>query len=194
MSMAFDQAPFNEDSFMEAHFLGLKEKYNIKNVIETGTYHGVTTAWLSHHFDKVWTTEINEDFYKVSGERLYGCKNVVRLLGSSTKTLPFIIRELNLGNVLVFLDAHWYENPLLQELTILAENNLKPSVLCIHDMKNPNDLTMGYDSYPDQKIEYTYEWVKSYVDAIYGEDGYTYYFNEKASGARRGCLFIIKKI
>lgn len=191
--MQFSSAPFNEDTFMEQYFLELKQQYNIKNVIETGTFEGMTTAWLSAHFDKVWTTEINETYYKIAGERLFARKNVVRMLGDSVKTLPLIIRELDKSNTLFFLDAHWYKNPLLGELQVIAEAGIRPTIICIHDMKNPDDPTMGFDSYPDQNIEYTYEWVKPYIDAIYGEGGYIYFFNKNATGARRGCLFIIAK-
>ena len=50
MGMAFDKAPFNEDSYMEKEFLSIKDKYKIDVVVETGTYHGVTTEWFAKNF------------------------------------------------------------------------------------------------------------------------------------------------
>lgn len=196
--MAFDSAPFNEDGYMELEFLRLKKKYGIVNVVETGTYHGITTCWLAKSFKHVYTTEVNPEFYAVSQNRLSDAKlkDVVRAyLSDSVSILPEIISDLksNGGNALLFLDAHWYTNPLIGELVKIAESEYKPAIICIHDMMNPNDLSMGYDVYPDQGITYTYEWVEPYIHNIYGKDGYIYYYNKKASGARRGALFIINK-
>lgn len=194
MSMAFDQAPFNEDSFMEKEFLRLRDEYGIKTVIETGTYHGVTTNWLGDNFENVYTIECNTNFYYAAQEKFSkrSIQNITSLFGDSVKMLPKIISGIRTPT-LVFLDAHWYENPLINELLTMAELKYQPEIICIHDMQNPNDLTMGYDSYPNQGIVYTFEWVKPHIDAVYGEDGYTHYFNKEATGARRGALFIIKK-
>lgn len=196
MGMAFDSAPFNEDSYMESEFLRLKKRYDIKHVVETGTYHGITTCWLAKTFNYVYTTEINPSFYTTAQNRFEEAKvgeSIKSYQGDSVSLLPTIISKIKEigGNALLFLDAHWYENPLLGELEQIAACKIKPPVICIHDMQNPWDLSMGYDEYPGQGIVYTFEWVKSRIDAIYGADGYDYYYNIQATGARRGALFIV---
>lgn len=196
MGMAFDSAPFNEDGYMELEFLRLKKKYNIKHVVETGTYHGMTTVWLAKTFKHVYTTEVNANFYTIAQNRFEESKvkdKIQSYHGDSITVLPSIISTLKSQeeNALFFLDAHWYTNPLLGELLAIASEGYKPTIICIHDMMNPNDPSMGYDVYPDQGIIYNYEWVQKHIEAIYGANGFTYYYNQKADGARRGALFII---
>lgn len=198
MGMAFDSAPFNEDGYMELEFLRLKKKYDIKHVIETGTYHGMTTTWLAKTFKHVYTTEVNPNFYTIAQNRFdeHKVKDMIQSYqGDSVVLMPNIIEQVqNIGgNALFFLDAHWYTNPLLGELLAIASSGYKPAIICIHDMMNPDDPSMGYDVYPDQGITYTYEWVKKHIEAIYGENGFNHYFNKKADGARRGALFIVNK-
>lgn len=198
MGMAFDKAPFNEDSYLELEFLHLKDKFKIKSVVETGTYHGVTTTWLAKNFKKVYTTEVNPNFYTVAQNRFENegvQKQIIAYQEDSVKVLPSIIEQIrqNEDNALFFLDAHWYTNPLIGELSQIAISGYKPAIICIHDMMNPNDPTMGYDEYPDQNIKYTYKWVQPHIEQIYGQDGFSFYFNTIASGARRGALFIINK-
>lgn len=43
--------------------LSLKDKYNVKNFIETGTYQGQTSLWASNHFEKVLTIEASKKMY-----------------------------------------------------------------------------------------------------------------------------------
>lgn len=193
----FKVEPFNEDIHLEAEFLRLKDQYKIKNIVETGTYHGHTTCWFALNFKNVYTTEIKEEYYNLSVQRFKENKldNIEYHLGDSITHLPSIIDKVvkSKKNTIFFLDAHWYTNPLLGELNKIAESGYKPSVICIHDMKNPNDLTMGYDQYPAQGISYSYEWVRPWIESIYGYDNYIHYFNKEATGARRGALFIEPK-
>lgn len=193
--MATNKDFFNGDTFMVEEFLKLKKKYKLENVVETGTFHGVTTVFFAENFKNTYTTEINEEYYNIAIKRFIddNVKEYIKTyLSDSITVLPEIIDGLK-GPSIFFLDAHWYKNPLLHELETIANKSYRPKVICIHDIKNPNDPSMGYDEYPDQGISYNYEWVKSRIDAIYGADGYDYYFNEQATGARRGALFIIDK-
>lgn len=191
MSMAFDTLPFNEDSFMESEFLTLKENYNIKTVIETGTYHGITTEWLAQNFDNVETVEIIQKYFDIAKVRLLKYKNVNQYFGSSTELLHRIL-ELVTDNTIIFLDSHWYKNPVIEELDIIRLSGLHP-IIVIHDFFNPKHSEFGFDEYPEQGIKYEWNWVKPSIDAIYGEDGYNYYYNKEATGAKRGCVFVIPR-
>jgi GT2 family glycosyltransferase len=191
MTMAFDTAPFNCDSYMEKEFLRLRNQYQIKNVIETGTYKGVTTNWFARNFENVYSIEIMRQYYEEASLNLKSHNNVTLLNSDSRRALPSVLDKVK-GNTLIFIDSHWYENPLLPELEIIAESGLKPYI-CIHDMRNPEDPTMGFDTYPDQGIVYEFSWLKPHLDVIYGENQYEYYFNKLAEGARRGALFCIPK-
>jgi hypothetical protein len=201
--------PFNGDTYLEDEFLKIRDRYHIRHVIETGSYHGHTTRWLGMNFDNVTTIESNTEYLTITSNTVHGLGNVRVKPGDSSVYLIKTLQEykdrmtqehayerMAIGEVkdklLLFLDAHWYKNPVLKELEQIALSGLHP-FLVIHDFKNPNDPTMGYDIYPNEKIVYEFKWIKDHLDRIYGEDGYEYYYNDKATGARRGCLFIIPK-
>ncbi len=189
MSMEFDAAPFNSDSYMEKEFLRIRDTYNIENVIETGTYKGVTTNWFAMNFQNIYSIEFIRQYYEEASRNLKSHNNVTLFNSDSRKVLPSIVDKLK-GNTLLFLDAHRNDNPLKPELEIIAESGLRPYI-CIHDMKNPTDPTMGFDTVPDQDIVYEFSWLKPHLDILYGENQYEYYFNKQAEGARRGALFCV---
>lgn len=191
MSTLKDYEPFNGDSFLCDEFLVLKEKFGIETAVETGTFVGATTIWLSKNFDTVHTTEIKKDYYDQAVKNLEGVGNVTFWHQDSLKALPDILKQCN-KNTIIFLDSHWYENPLLKELEIISQSGLKP-IIAIHDFKNPNHPDYGYDYYPDQNIVYDWKWIEAHINTIYGEGNFDHYYNDKAIGAKRGCVFILPK-
>lgn len=174
---------FNNDTYLELKFLQIKEKFKIDSVIETGTYYADTTKWLSKNFSKVYTCEINAEFYKIATQELDGYDNVIHCLQPSQQFLKEALTMAE-GNIIVFLDAHWYENPLLQEIELVWGSGKKP-ILVIHDFKVPKK-DFGYDTYPG--IVYDWNYIKESVDKAYGS--YSIEYNEHATGAKRGCIFI----
>jgi hypothetical protein len=184
--------PFNGDHFLEQKFLELRDKYGIRYVIETGTYHGHTTKWLAENFEHVATIEVKEENIR-EAEKIIP-SSVFMFKGSSSEMLWSAIEGMGCpNNMIIFLDAHWYKNPVLAELKQIAKSHCLP-ILAIHDFYNPNDPTMGYDKYPEQGIEYNWEWIKDAVEEIYGDASmYTVEYNKEAAGARRGCIFVIPK-
>lgn len=175
---------FNNDTHLEEKFLQIRDKYQITSVIETGTYYADTTKWLSKNFEKVYTCEVNAEAYAIAKKELEGYDNVHHELKASQQFLGEAL-EMAEGNILVFLDAHWYENPLLKEIEIIGASG-KSVILAIHDFKVPGK-PFGYDVYPS----ITYEWkaIEQAVNAAY-TSGYTKEYNQIAEGAKRGCIFI----
>lgn len=190
--MTFDNGPFNEDVFMQDAFLELKKKHKIKFVIETGTYHGTTTEWLANNFGEVGTVEVNKAFYEAANLVLDKYDNVYQYYGNSAEMLEEMIGDTESKRLLVFLDAHWYANPLLGELEVIAACGIKP-VLVIHDFYNPFHPEFGYDVYPDQNITYNFDYVSAALEKIYGAGGFNHWYNQEATGAKRGCLFVTPK-
>jgi hypothetical protein len=133
--------------------------------------------------------ESNHAHAKVASEALDGRNNVLLTMGDSSVGLLHMINRNKDKKIMIFLDAHWYKNPVLKELDQIAKSGIKP-VLAIHDFKNPHDPTMGYDVYPNEGIVYEFDWIQSKLIDIYGAGEYRYFYNEKAAGARRGCLFV----
>ena len=183
---------FNGDYFISNNFIKLKEKFNLTHAVELGTCLGSTAIWLSKNFTKVDTIEINEDFAKIAIERFMEADvhNISIHVGNTTDILP----TLNIdNNAIIFIDSHWYDVcPMLQELTIIADKKIKP-VIAIHDFFVPYEPNLGYDTIHGQGFSLL--WIEPYLEAIYGVDGYDYYFNSDAESTdiKRGIIYITPK-
>lgn len=192
--MPFEDEPFNGDAAMKNIFLALREV--VDTVIETGTYKGVTTKWFAENFKNVITVEVAEKYYKEAVVNLRQHTNVTPILGDSVE----VLRQLLIGNYplvntdkfALFLDAHWYKNPLLGELKVIADAKRKP-VIIIHDFYNPNHPEYGYDTYPAEGIAYNWQYVEKAIEEIYGKDNFTVSYNDNATGAKRGAVILAPK-
>lgn len=183
---------FNNDSYVAAEFLKLKERFKVTDVIELGTCVGGTAKWLADNFFKFQTVEINNDFREIALQRLKGLDNVISFLGSSVDLLSSMLSKVN-SDCIIFVDSHWAEHfPLFDELKIIKESGLKP-IIIIHDCKVPNEPLLGYDSY--NGVDISFENIKSYIEDIYGVDGYDYYYNsnEQSTEIKRGVIYITPK-
>lgn len=183
---------YEGDEFIHEELKKLCEKFNVNTIIETGTYHGGSTRRLATLAPKVFTIESKKENFDYSRNSLTGISNVHCIFGNSSVMLPGLLHGMNAkDSFLFFLDAHWEaHNPLIDELKAIAAKGLKPLIF-IHDFKNPQHPDFGYDSYAGQ--DYDFNWIKAAVELIYGADGYAYHYNEKASGAKRGVIYIYPK-
>jgi hypothetical protein len=183
---------FNTDLKLAERFLYFKKKYEIKVAIETGTYHGDTTKWLAENFDKVYTVEYDRRYLDIAKNQISNYSNIHSYLGSSTDYLGKFLEESKDSSIIIFLDAHWYANPVLKELDRIRESGLKP-VLAIHDFKVPERPDLGYDEYANQGIVYEWEWIREKIESIYGKEGFDIEYNTYSGQNMRGCIFIIPK-
>jgi hypothetical protein len=182
---------FNGDYYISQNFLKLKEKFNLTHAVELGTCLGSTAIWLSKNFTKVDTIEINQEFGQIAKERFIEANlhNITLHIGNTTDILPTINIT---DNAIIFIDSHWYDVcPMLQELTIIANKQIKP-VIAIHDFYVP-DEHLGYDEIHGQP--FTKEWISQYFINIYGENGYDFYYNsdEQSTDIKRGIIYITHK-
>ncbi len=181
---------FEADSFIKSEIEKLRDRFRIKTAIETGTYLGGTTKVLSTMFDEVYTCELDEENFKKANDYLRDIDNVILVKQSSPKFLDDLLQILTASSniKLFFLDAHWSNDcPLLDELSCIAKHKLKP-VIVIHDWKVPDRPDLGFDSYNGQ--DFTFEWIESHLELIYGRDGFKYHYNDQAEGAKRGVIYI----
>ncbi|MFB2983284.1 hypothetical protein [Microseira sp. BLCC-F43] len=177
---------FEGDSYIEEEIKKLVQKFEIKTIIETGTFLGGTTKKLAQIANQVYTIEVDSENIPEATEFLKDSTNVTVKEGSSSEILRDLLKRDH-GNTLFYLDAHSHiDTPLLDELKAIAEAEIKP-VVVIHDWKIPDRPDLGYDSYNGQ--DYTFEWIKPSIEAIYGND-YAYYYNNQAEGAKRGVIYI----
>jgi len=184
-----EELAFNNDSYLEEKFLAIKDCFGLDTVIETGTYHGTTTEWFSKNFKDVYTIESQSAHFEEASKRISHIENIRMNLGGSPEFLKNILSTIDDSKTILFLDAHWYTNPVLAELDAIKESGKLP-ILAIHDFMVPEHPEFGYDEYPDQNIVYNWEWIEGHINSIYGKGGYSKDYNTKATGSMRGCLFI----
>lgn len=179
---------YEGDEYIGIELKKLVDKYNINLIVETGTFLGGTTARLAELVDQVITTEIVKENYDKSCEfiKSKGLSNKVTLV--NLDSVEFLKGSQFKNDTLFFLDAHWWDAcPLIDELICISNQQIRP-VIVIHDWKVPGRPDLGYDSYKGQ--DFTFEWIRESVESIYGVDGYSYHYNDKAEGAKRGVIYI----
>jgi hypothetical protein len=191
--MPHQWSAFNNDNYVAEEVLKLKEKFKCTVFCETGTCLGSTSTWAAEHFKNAVTFEIHAPFFEIAKKRkeIRGTKNLEQHFINSVDGLKEVLPKLKDKNILFFLDAHFNSYcPLLDELKTIKENNLTP-VIVIHDCKVPNEPNLGYDKW--NGVEISYETVKPYLDEIYGEKGYTHYYNSDKTSTeiKRGVIYIV---
>lgn len=196
--MPFQDKPFNGDTTITKEFLALKNKFDIKVAIETGTCLGYTTLWLSENFELVKSVEYHPEYFNIAKNRLKDRTNTELVQGKSELNLPSLLAANQ--RTIFFLDAHWGQDcPLEEELDIISWYYAHPNccshltlpIITIHDFKVPGNPDLGYDSYKD--IPFTFEWLKPKFDAIYGAGNYKHYYNSELEGAQRGIIYVTPK-
>jgi hypothetical protein len=120
-----------------------KKHADAKNLIETGTYLGVTTKRCSPYFDNVWTIELDKDLAHQASEFLANNKNVHVLQGDVLKILGSVLSK-DFRDVLIFLDAHFsggatalgdLPEPAIEEIKIISQFRDKIAGVIIDDFR-----------------------------------------------------------
>lgn len=131
-------------------------KGDSKVFVETGTFHGKTTAMaVELGYDKVFSIECNEKFYQECSEKFKKNKNVKLVLGDSSEEIANIIKDVD-SRITFWLDAHFmcmdpnqnledYPNggevPLIDELQQIKDHPIKNHTILIDDIPHLNDTT-----------------------------------------------------
>ncbi|MEN9446893.1 MAG: hypothetical protein RJA25_182 [Bacteroidota bacterium] len=121
--------------------LNLLNDYKIKNFVETGTFKGNSSIWAAHHFEKVYTIEIDAAIHQEASSRPDAKRNISFILGNSKEKMPEIVANLK-GTTLFWLDGHWcvgaggkeHECPLEDELIAISKLE-EESVILIDDAR-----------------------------------------------------------
>lgn len=128
------------------------------NWIETGTYLGETSLYLSQFSSSVTTIEPSEFLFTQAREKFQHVKNIDFVFGTSEERFEEIVKSLR-GDLNVFLDGHYSEGmtfkskkdcPLLEELDSLTSNlkNFDRVHLFIDDVRLMNPSLPGFHDYP----------------------------------------------
>ena len=136
---------------------GYAVKHGLPVFVETGTWHGDTTAALAPVMTRLYSIELSEPLYLAAKERFKDDARVTLLHGDSGQILPQLVRELS-EPCLFWLDGHFSggdtvrgatETPIESELqTVLERAAQDPqgvgrSVILIDDARD-----FGRGDYP----------------------------------------------
>lgn len=187
--------PAFSDQELREKTIELVQKFNISKIYETGTYHGGSVNILSKLFPQVQITtyEINEEFLQIArGINAINSNVTIRNI-NSPEGLKNDLKEGE-ENILLFLDAHWYNYwPILDELAVIKEKQIKPSIIIIHDFFVPDGAGRSkfpFDSYHGQPLDMPY--IEKSLKEIYGENGYEYEYATKTD-ISTGVVYITRK-
>lgn len=156
------------------HFIKKRvlQKYSSKNTIwvETGTYRGETSEFLSKISQFVFTIEPSEKYFEYSKEALSKVTNLKILNGTSEEYLNEILSEIDEGSIVSFwLDGHWSgedtfkgdnDTPIENELDTIAKYLKKFSkiTVLVDDFRLFDKNYEKKELYPEK--EFLINWAK----------------------------------
>jgi hypothetical protein len=188
---------FNSDPIVCQEFLKLKNLFNVKCVLETGTYEGNTTIFLAENFEAVYSVEITEHFYQLSKSKCNNLSNVKIFKDSSEKFLSQILPSLNeeYESIIFYLDAHW-ENywPLKDEILEISKYFKNRAIIIIDDFYVPN-RNFQFDSY--QNLNCDWNFIENEIKKCYDDNEFLYYYlniTERNMPIRDGSIGGVGKI
>lgn len=182
---------FNNDSVVSDTVVQLVKDLNIDCIIETGTFRGTTTAFLSETFSTlpIYTIEVDFKMYLQAEANLESYPNIKMLLGSSEKVLEVLLPQLKDKRILFYLDAHWEEYwPLLDEFEAIRKTAKDNCCIVIDDFKVPF-RTFQHDTYKDQPLDIDY--IEEKMNEVYTMP--FYFFNDRTTRDPRavGKVYIV---
>src|SRR3989344_5563040 len=88
----------------------LRDRFQVKEFIETGTFKGINARRHSKNFEKITTCEIKQEYFNDATNNLQGYLNIKQVLGESPIFLKKIINEYKKEKrkdiIIFYLDAH----------------------------------------------------------------------------------------
>ena len=188
--------PFNGQGWRCRLVAELILKAEPTSIVETGTYLGTTTEWLSAFQLPVYSCDVSEYNFGFSSRRLGNIPNIHLTLGDSRVALRNILagplRSKTAEPIFFYLDAHWNEDlPLREEFDIIFEACPRAIVL-VDDYEVPDDPEYSFDDYGAGKA----------LDAAYAAPsmathGLSMYSPHRRAadetGARRGCAVFVQR-
>ena len=115
----------------------LREHFDLKTFIETGTFLGKTAVWASNHFEKVSTIELSKKLYEETAGQYGNIQNIDFLFGDSRSLLAHIIPRIK-NSAIFWLDGLWCggdsygdkdQCPLLAEIYEINKSSFNRPVL-----------------------------------------------------------------
>lgn len=138
--------------FKQNQIRKLARKYNIKTLIETGTFFGDTVNALKKSFQNIYTIELDFQLCQLAQKRFERYSHIQCINGDSGKVLPEILKKVNEACIF-WLDGHYSggvtakgdsDTPIVKELETILSHNIKEHIILIDDAR----LFNGTNDYP----------------------------------------------
>ena len=183
--------PFSGCNYSKKLISKLIIDLHVEQVVETGTFLGHTTQYISDIFKNVHikTVELNKTHYDNAVKKFSENKNVECFFESSDKFLETFDKK---GLVTLFyLDAHWNDyNPLKAEIKNIIKNTDGKDIIVIDDFMVPN-RDFSFDNVPEGGC-ICFDYIKDCFDI----NEWTYFFkNESDNNGTKatGQFYLIHK-
>jgi len=139
----------------KAIFLDLIQTFKFSAIIETGTFRGSTTGYFHQASGlPVYSVETSGRYYEYARLRHRAAREIHISCGDSREYLRGLIKAKTIDAaqpVLIYLDAHWYNDlPLREELDLIYAA-WPEAVVLVDDYQVPGDTGYGYDDYGEGK-------------------------------------------
>lgn len=184
---------FNGQTFRQSIFKDLIKTLPFEAIIETGTFRGATTEFMSEHSKlPVYTVEAESRIFHYAKLKLRRHKNIKISLGDSRDFICRLIEDKSIpkNNVFFYLDAHWQEDlPLYKEVELIG-NNWQNAVIMIDDFKVSDDAGYIFDDYGNGKrlsLEYLLPLLKDW-SVFFPKAS-----SEEETGLKRGSVVLVSK-
>ena len=202
--------PFNGQTARQALFVDILIKTGPHAIVETGTFLGATTEFMSQAGLPVFTIEAHPRNYGFARARFWRKRNVKLLYGDSRtglhKLFHRVLHPLSELTIFFYLDAHWNDDlPLAEEIDIIF-SHCPMAVVVIDDFEVPFDAGYGFDDYGPGKAL-----VADYIKPAISKHQLTAFYPSTLSAAdypstpmaavglaapgrlRRGCVVLVKE-
>ena len=152
--------PFNGQTGRQRLFDELIRRFDFSIIIETGTFRGTTTEFMSKQARiPVYSAELDIRPFTFAFLRLFRDRRVHVFRKDSRAFIEALGKKESLRSAkpFAYLDAHWnVDFPLGEEVNLIF-GNWPASVVMIDDFQVPDDLGYGFDAYgPESTISTAY--------------------------------------
>ncbi len=120
------------------------EKYNLKTLVETGTYYGDMVEAMREVFANIYSIELSRELYEKARGRFEGEKHIELIWGDSGVEMEKIMKKIN-HPALFWLDGHYSagetarsdkDTPIYEELNHILNAEETGNVIIIDDARN----------------------------------------------------------
>jgi hypothetical protein len=127
-------------------------KYNLRTLIETGTFRGDMVYAMRRSFDRIISIELDVCLYNRASQRLAKLRNVELLCGDSAELLASVLDSIRVQS-LFWLDGHYsgpgtacghQASPILAEVSMILSHSVKSHIILIDDARE----FLGREGYP----------------------------------------------